>query len=256
MPTSHDPSNAAPAASELLVERLAHVTRLHEERAADPVLDAALERVAVWQSRRLRRSYADLEAQPRYADAVEFFESDLYGGKDFARRDADLARVVPIMVHMLPESVIAAVAEAMEANVLAQELDRSLLARLPRGDGYFSVADYCRAYRRTGKRSERERQIRLIADIGAALDGFVRKPFIRAALAMMRHPARLAGMSALHDFLERGFAAFHRMAGADLFLATIVDRETALMQAILAGDDAPFPDPLNDVDVLSTARAT
>ncbi len=40
-------------------------------------------------------TYADLAAQPRYADAIAFFLSDLYGGADFAQRDADLARVVP-----------------------------------------------------------------------------------------------------------------------------------------------------------------
>ena len=57
---------------------------------------------------------------------------------DFARRDADLARVVPIMVRMLPERVIATVARAMELNALSQELDRALLARLPRADGRFT----------------------------------------------------------------------------------------------------------------------
>jgi hypothetical protein len=34
------------------------------------------------------------------------------------------------------------------------------------------------------------------------------------------------------------------MGGAQEFLATIVGRESALMEAILAGDNAPFPDPL------------
>jgi len=59
----------------------------------------------------------------------------------------------------------------------------------------------------------------------------------------MRTPAHLAGMGVLHDFLERGFAAFHRMCGAALFLATITARETALLDAIMSGDDAPFPAP-------------
>ena len=105
------------------------------------------------------------------------------------------------------------------------------------------VADYARAYRRMGNRAEREHQIRLIGEIGATLDVFVRKPLIYAALVMMRQPARLAGLFALHDFLERGFAAFRRMDGADEFLATIAQRERALMEALFAGDVAPFPDP-------------
>jgi hypothetical protein len=60
---------------------------------------------------------------------------------------------------------------------------------------------------------------------------------------MMRQPARLAGYGTLHDFLERGFDAFRRMHGADVFLATIESRETALLDAIVAGATAPFPDP-------------
>ena len=63
------PSDDAQSA---LARELAHVTRLHEERRANPALDAALERIARWQALRLRQTYADLEAQDRYVEAVEF----------------------------------------------------------------------------------------------------------------------------------------------------------------------------------------
>ncbi len=234
---------SAPSAQAALVQELVHVARLRADRGANPILAGALQRVAMWQSRRLRMTYADLAAQNRYADAILFFQTDLYGGMDFAQRDADLARVVPVMVRMLPERVILTIAKAVELHALSQQLDRSLLARLPRADGQFSVAEYCRAYRRMAKRAERERQTRLISEIGATLDGYVKHPLIRTALRVMRQPARLAGLSALHDFLERGFGAFRKMNGADEFLATINARENALMEAIFAGETAPFPDP-------------
>lgn len=227
-----------------LVEALARVARLQSERSANPILAGALTRLAEWQARRLAATYADLAAQDRYADAIRFFETDLYGANDFARRDADLARVVPVMVRMLPERVIGTIAKAVELHALSQSLDRSLLARLPRADGHFGVAEYCRAYRKTGKRPERERQIRLIGEIGAGLAEYVRKPLIGAALAMMRRPARLAGLFALHDFLERGFTAFRRMGEASEFLGAIDARERALLDQIMGGATAPFPDPL------------
>ncbi|HET9764622.1 MAG TPA: hypothetical protein VFR50_13970, partial [Casimicrobiaceae bacterium] len=88
-----------------------------------------------------------------------------------------------------------------------------------------------------------ERQIALIVSVGRALDRYVGKPLIRAALFAMRQPARLAGFGALQGFLERGFDAFHSMRGAEGFLAAIEQRETALMDAILAGDSAPCADP-------------
>lgn len=232
-----------PAHAEL-VHELGRVARLHADRGADPALARRLERLAEWQAKRLGATYADLAAQARYAEAVIFFQTDLYGSADFTQRDADLARIVPVMVRMLPERVIATVARAMELNALSQELDRALLALLPPGDGAFAVADYCRAYRGMGDRPARARQVRLIGEIGAGLDLYVRKPLIASVLALMRKPAHVAGLGVLHEFLERGFAAFRKMHGAAEFLATIDRRERELMEAIFAGDDAPFPDPL------------
>ncbi len=246
------PKHPAQAA---LVEELSRVVRLHADRSANAALAAALERLADWQARRLGQTYADLAAQPRFAAAIGFFQTDLYGGTDFAQRDADLARVVPVMTRMLPEGVIATIAKAVELNRLSQELDRSLLAHLARGEDVFTVAQYADAYRRMGNRVARERQIRLIGEIGAALDVFVQKPLIYAALVMMRGPARLAGLFALHDFLERGFAAFRQMHGADEFLATIDRRERRLLDAMFAGDVAPFPDPGAQVQATSVAEA-
>lgn len=236
-----DPTQTAQAA---LVRELLRVQRLHEERAGNPILAGALERLADWQARRLRMTYADLAVDPRYSAAIQFFQNDLYGAADFSRRDADLARVVPMMVKVLPENVIMTTACAMELNGLSQELDRVLLKWLPRADGYFSVTEYCKAYRRAGNYPLRQRQIKLIVEIGAAIDRSANKAFIRAALAMMRQPARLAGLSALQDFLERGFAAFHGMGGATSFLATIEERETQILEAIVEGANDPFPDPL------------
>ena len=232
------------SSKDALVRELARVHRLHEERRSNPILAGALFRLADWQARRLRMTYADLAVDPRYGAAIQFFQNDLYGSADYSRRDADLARVVPMMVKMLPDTVIATAASAVELNALSQELDRVLLARLSRADGYFTVAEYCKAYRRAGSYPLRHRQIKLIVDIGTAIDQSVNNAFVRTALTMMRQPARLAGLSTLQDFLERGFAAFRRMGGAQAFLATISERETQLLEAIADGATEPFADPL------------
>ena len=231
------------AASELL-GALARVQRHHLERGANPALAKALTHLAFWQSRRLRNTYADLAQSARYAHAMAFFEADLYGGADFAQRDADLVRVVPAMRRILPDSAIAAVALAVELNALSQDLDLLMTAQLGTRATNFSVADYCVAYRRVGANDLRQQQIELIGAVGATLDRLVRKPMLRTALALMRKPAHVAGLSALQDFLERGFTAFAEMRGADEFLATIVARETAIRDAIVAGSDAPFPAPI------------
>ena len=171
-----------------------------------------------------------------------FFESDLYGPGDFSRRDADLERVVPIMTRLLPARVISTVANAMELSALSHELDQALLGKLD-PVAPLSVPAYCDAYRSVSNRGERERQIGLIVEVGRALDRYVGKPLLRSTLAAMRHPARAAGLGALQAFLERGFGAFRAMHGAREFLVTVHTRETALMDAIFAGERAPFPEP-------------
>ena len=80
------------------------------------------------------------------------------------------------------------------------------------------------------------RQIELIGDVGTALDRYVRKPMVGTALDDDAAGRRaLAGLSALQDFLERGFAAFRRMRAPREFLATIDARETRIHDAIVGG---------------------
>jgi hypothetical protein len=225
-----------------LVHQLECARLLHQERGASPELAAALDRLAQWQARRLNATYSDLATDPRYAEAIAFFQSELYGPGDFSQRDADLARVVPIMTRVLPESAVETVAMAMELSTLSHELDHALAGKLKPG-APLTVAAYGDAYRACGNRAERGRQINLIVETGRALERYVRQPMLRPLLALMRRPARMAGLSALQEFLERGFASFSGMRDVDVFLETIDKRETALMRAIFDGDRVPFTDP-------------
>ena len=51
-----------------LAQELSRVAGLNAQRRADPALAAALERLGNWQGRRLAQTYADLAAQPRFAE--------------------------------------------------------------------------------------------------------------------------------------------------------------------------------------------
>jgi len=53
----------------------------------------------------------------------------------------------------------------------------------------------------------------------------------------MRKPARLAGLSELQSFLERGYAAFQKMGGADEFLKKVITHERKLLNALFDGDN-------------------
>jgi hypothetical protein len=144
------------------------------------------------------------------------------------------------MQRLLPSGALATVTMAIQLSALSQELDRALLAKLAASP--LTVTSYCVAYRACANRTDRERQIALIGTVGRGLDQYVRARLVRHALAVMRMPARAAGWARCRGFRARR-CRFRPDARATEFLDTIDARESALMNAIFAGDDAPFRDP-------------
>ena len=133
-----------------------------------PELRARLAELQQWQSRRLLRSHADLRRDARYARAVEFFFGELYGGGDPRVRDRDLLRVQRAMERLLPSEALRALCLAIELEILSQELDADVVRNLPAGA--ITVESYAEAYRRAGRRADRERQIALLHMIGTYLE--------------------------------------------------------------------------------------
>jgi hypothetical protein len=225
-----------------LAASIAEAQALRAERTGDPE-PGDFPRLKEWQAARLAGSYADLLANPRHRPAAEFFLSDLYGPKDFRSRDEELARVVPIMVHVLPARALVTLREAVKMDALSESLDNAMVLAL-RKLGKSRAIDwpaYVAAYRTCGRRKDRELQIELIDGIGKTLDRLTRMPLIHFSLKLMNGPAHLAGLGDLHSFLQRGFDAFSFMKGADEFLAIVTQRETALMKEMFANPNAKCP---------------
>lgn len=229
---------------------LAQVAVQRQARERDSALAVRVHALKDYQHRRFQHTYADLLGDPRYAKAATFFLDDLYGPHDFAERDAQFARIVPAMVRLFPREIVATVAALAFLHALTEELDSAMAARLP--SVRVSASAYALAWRGVGRRSDRERQIALMTQIGQALDRYTRNPLLRHTLRMMRRPAQAAGLSALQQFLERGFDTFKALGGADTFLATIANRERLRVDALF---DALAPIPpdfeaaeLNDAD--------
>lgn len=222
----------------------AEVARLRRQVASDAQTRAWVVAAKQWQARRLSRTHRHLLEDPRSAPAARFFLDDLYGAKDFSRRDAELARLVPIMVRLLPDAALETVADAIEMDALSERLDLELANELREDDpSRIHAARYADAYRKTGSRAERERQLALINEIGHSLDRLVRHPMIGRLLKSMATPARLAGLSQMQDFLVRGFEAFRTIGGASEFLDAIEARERSILDALYAGASDGWDEP-------------
>ena len=186
-----------------------------------------------WQVRRLRTTHADLLADPQYGPGAEFFLTELYGPRDFSRRDADLLALFDFLRSFVPENAIRAMAYAVEVNELTHQLDGKLLQDLKAAGvgNAFTQEEYEEAYRQ-GDYDARLHQIDLIVMTGQELSRLRGTPLVGVTLRAARAPAYRLGWGELQEFLEAGYSAWANMKDPNFFLTTIQAREMAILNRI------------------------
>lgn len=200
-----------------------------------------LELVQSWQRQRLARTYEEFISHKRYSAAGEFFLGELYGGLNFRERDQEMERVLPVMVRMLREDMLLALAEAFELQTLSLSLDLGMTAELRRaGWKELNVVRYGEIYRRCGRLAEREKQIELIHSLGLELNELVHHRLVLWLIRTVRGPARAAGFGLLQSFLENGLHAFRTMGDGTSFIKAVWEKEKEVMQKLARGDQDPF----------------
>jgi hypothetical protein len=114
------------------------------------------------------------------------------------------------------------------------------------------------AWRRVGRRADRQWQLQVVLGLGQTLSRLTRKKALGWMLRMMQAPARAAGLGDLQRFLSLGFDTFGGMAAqagsAGRFLEVIAEREGAWIASLF--DDAPAQVAGRLDRLLATAVAT
>jgi hypothetical protein len=235
------------ARANLLIERLgrrlACHQALHDTRREPRNTLRWLPILRHWQAQRLEHSFKDFLHDPQRHKAAMFFLTDLYGDHDFSRRDANVAKVLPMMQRLLPAAVLGTVADGIELGALTHALDLRMaeaLQRIAPTRRKLDTALYARAYREVGHARLRVRQIDLIAGVGVGLTRAVRTPGVWMLLRLSRGPAKASGLGELQGFLERGFAAFSALGNGKTFVADIEAEERETARKLFAGDPDPF----------------
>jgi hypothetical protein len=216
--------------ADVIRNRLRSVEEERATRGAEDGLGARVRAVKEYQQQRFRHTYADLLGDLRYGPACRFFLDELYGPDDFSQRDAQFSRVISSLVRLFPTDIINTVAMLIELHDLSERLDTLMGRQLTVAP--VDAPSYVAAWKATGRRSERDRQIDLTLDVAKSLDSLTRKPLLKNGLRLMRPAARAAGLAELQQFLETGFDTFKAMKGAQEFVATVECRERALAAAL------------------------
>ena len=196
-----------------------------------------------WQTRRLEARFVHFLPDPKREPAASFFLSVVYGARAFSQRDANVARIVPMLQRLLPAAVLATVADAIELGALTHAFDLRMAETLQRLAPTRKKLDadlYARAYREVGRARLRGRQIGLIADVGTGLAHAVKLPGVLLLLKLSRGPAKASGLGELQGFLERGFAAFSALGDGKAFVRDIEQAEREVSRRLFAGHPDPF----------------
>jgi len=227
---------------------LARVAELRAAAAGTPALRSALEGVRNFQSRRFAATYADLAADRVTGPATLFFLQELYGGRDYAHRDGQFARVAGTIEQTFPQDVVAATVEVAQLHAISEALDHAMaqawldrVTEQGRPDAQLDIDAYVRIWRTVGRRADRQWQLQTVVSVGQALGRLTRKKALGWMLRLMQAPAKAAGMGDLQHFLAMGFDTFGGMAaqpgGVARFLDTIGQREAGWIHALF--DDEP-----------------
>lgn len=233
-----------------------HIHRVNAKRELAIKMNqlSCIQRLQEWQCRRLLTTHADLQAQPKFADAMQFFVDELYGPKDFSQRDKDLTRVIPKLAAVLPEKALIALDDALRLNALSFDLDTDMVTALLEQSEHEHLSErdispetYAIAYRKVGRAEERKEQIDIVEKLGLQLADVVHVRGINLLIKMARKPAEIAGVLALHEFLADGFAAFKQLGDVNAFLDPIIFRETAIMRSLLDEHFSLQNNPLPEV---------
>jgi hypothetical protein len=219
---------------------IAEVARLRTTTAERPELAQALNDVKGLQAGRFESSYRDFLATTLHGPATRFFLEDLYGNVDYGDRDQQFSRIAGSLQSFFPDQVIKTAVALAELHLQTELLDHSMakawLAQKKLGD---PAKRYVACWRIVGATPERYLQLEAVIRIGQELDSLTRTPGLRMTLRMMRGPAKMAGLSALQNFLEKGFDTFSTMSrapnGTSLFLSTIRTRESHWIDILSSG---------------------
>ncbi len=226
--------------AERIRAQLEQVARLRAQAEGENAAGAeAVRTVQRLQARRFTATYADMSADPRFAAATRFFLEELYGDRDFRERDAQFARIAGAIERLFPAQVAQLAVDMAQLHALTETLDARLATHWQDAPQAEPAQRYVWAWRQTGERAQRERQLAVVLHMGRELQRLTAMKSLRLGLRMMRGPAQAAGLGALQTFLESGFDAFGQMVPqAGRFVDAIAERGAGWIATLFDANDA------------------
>jgi len=182
----------------------------------------------------LSETYRDLTEDSRWKRLSEFFLTDVYLVGDGSSRNESFMKLSRQFERLLDSSFRQGLGALIELHQLSEKLDDKVSRMLmTMGVGYtLELADYERAYRYVDNYDERIRQLDYIDQTLSFVHQMASRRWMGFVIGTMQATARIAGVSAMVDFLDRGYSAFRSVPDITVFRTTIRSRELARLDRI------------------------
>lgn len=224
--------------SKILDDKIKSIDAIHYFYRSNPQLKKNVLLLKRFQTQRLAKTHHDLLTDYGTKDAAKFFFSEVYGDKDFSKRDSDVKKFAPIMQKVLPLPAINTIVNALTLNELTEKMDMKMLEYLKDFEN-ITENSYVDAFIQTDE-SLRRTQVKLIHTIGMDLCVLTKIPFLATTLKLMSGPAAMANLMELHQFLSGGFFVFKNTINPQVFITKLTQREEAIMNNIYSRKENPF----------------
>ncbi|WLP95276.1 hypothetical protein [Psychrobacter sp. M13] len=226
------------AALKELQRHLTHYWALpyHEDQA----LNDKLNEVQAWQRARIQATHRELFEQPKNKPMADYFITQLYGGDDFKLLAKQLERILPKakkLERLAKESALETGSLAIQAAILAIELDMHLAQWLIANDLSVNEDNMLAAYRGVDEADERRTQINTLKDVCYRTDKYLNSFVLRKAFGLAKSTAYRHNYQPLYDFMDAGFAAMKPLKSVGSFIDPFCKRELEIIDQVHATDN-------------------
>lgn len=201
----------------------------------DADLKAKLNNVQTWQRTRIQRTHAELFEQPKNQPMANYFLTQLYGGDEFKLLAEQLARILPKakkLERLAKESVLETGSMAIQAAILAIELDMHLAQWLMAQDLPVNEDNMLTAYRAVDEADTRRTQINNLKDVCYRTDKYLNSFILRKAFALAKGTAYRHNYQPLYDFIDAGFIAMKPLDSVSGFIEPFCKRELMIIDQV------------------------
>ena len=203
----------------------------------DAALEAKLVEVQAWQRARLQRTHSELFEQPKNKPMADYFLTQLYGGGEFKLLAKQLERILPKakkLERLAKETVLETGSLAIQAAILAIELDMHLAQWLVAQDLPVNEENVLAAYQAIDESAERRVQINNLKDVCYRTDKYLNSFMLKKAFALAKSTAYKHNFQPMYDFIDAGFKATKPLDSVGGFIEPFCKRELLIIDHIHA----------------------